>query len=160
MVRITKNDLTRRVNEAMAEGERDWQARKGKNKPWQEIWSAPETQVMENWCCGVNFRGVKVTNQFGVTRNDSYIREEWEDKPRAEYQGKCPKCHLKCSRRLTGIEMDEYYKRSKKVRRMRARHRLDTLQPYEEGYKLNYGSLADQILSEKYKEQQSVEDFL
>lgn len=68
------------------------------------------------------------------------IEIDWSNEKQriAFYKSKCDKGHW-CIRLITDRFMDGFYKTSKLLAVDRANHKLDTLQPWEEGFNTMYG---------------------
>ena len=138
------------AEQAVEEGERDWNTRKDKESAYDEITKAPKKTRTEAYCmkCGDSkLRGVKATNKYGIdTNGERFITDDWaKGRCTAYYIGKCSQCGGTLTKRITNKGLDAYFKRSKKVIRARNQYRLDILQPNDEGYNALYGSYLDQL---------------
>lgn len=87
--------------------------------------------VTDFWCddCKQDFKAMAVRQ----------IEEDWNAPQRiAYYKAKCDAGHW-CIRLITDKQRDAFWNKSKLLAKDRANHKLDTLQPWEEGFVMLYG---------------------
>lgn len=91
-------------------------------------------EKVDFWCksCGLDQQTQKWSYSF--TQDERYIKT------------KCVKCGKKLIR-LTGAsaKQDPYYRQSRNVRMLLSKHRVDTLQPGQEGFQTHYKKQWDEF---------------
>jgi|TARA_R100001530_G_scaffold2201_4_gene3687 phage FluMu protein Com len=104
--------------------------KKFQGKHMRMITDAPSVSKADFWCdvCELDFESVGIKVIIGSYKI-----------PIAKYEVKCPKCKKNCIRRITDKATDPYYTQSRKHKEEQQKHRLDLLQPGQDGFKTLYG---------------------